>query len=80
MPRLTGTKMSGNDRQPSSPVCASSEISTISGLMNTFGGESSAPPVTCPSTMNSRTGTPTWMAASPAPFASTIVSVMSATS
>ena len=38
MPRLTGTKMPGNDRQPSSPVCASSEISTISGLMKTLGG------------------------------------------
>ena len=48
--------------------------------MNTFGGESSAPPATCPSTMNSRTGTPTWIAASPAPLAAIIVSVMSATS
>ena len=68
MPRLTGTKMPGNDRQPSSPVCASSEISTISGLMKTLGGAFSAPPATCASTMKRRTGAPTWMAASPAPF------------
>ena len=51
MPRLTGTKMSGNDRQPSSPVCASSEMARISGLMNTLGGASSAPPATWPSMM-----------------------------
>ena len=78
--RLMGTKMPGNDRQPSSATSVSGLSQTISGLMKTRGGSSSRPPATCASTTKRRSGTPTWIAARPAPLAANMVSAMSATS
>jgi hypothetical protein len=49
------------------------------GFVRNFDQFRIGPPAICPSMINIRKGSPTWMAARPAPSASSIVSVMSAT-
>ena len=66
------------ERQPSSWIAVSSETPTISGLMKTCGFFGSSFLATSMVTM--RCGAPTWIAASPTPGASYMVSNMSSTS